>query len=144
MLQYISIYIIYVNFSVASLLKCLLALSEVAISIPYLVCVLLFNYLVWWRRRINKSNEKTVPRDRGALAVFVADLMCLLWCAAGKEEEEARMSHLKFEHPRHSSLSFLPRKCASRQWGKGTHASITLPSPIFFFTVFVCVSLSMM
>lgn len=63
MLQYISIYIIYVNFSVASLLKCLLAprkaLLEVAISIPYLVCVLLFNH---GSLRRNQINEKYYTR----------------------------------------------------------------------------------
>lgn len=31
----------------------------------------------------------------------------------------ARMSHRKFEHPRHGSLGFLPRKRASRHRGKG-------------------------
>ena len=30
------------------------------------------------------------------------------------------MSHRKFEHPRHGSLGFLPRKRASRHRGKGT------------------------
>lgn len=29
------------------------------------------------------------------------------------------MSHRKFEHPRHGSLGFLPRKRASRHRGKG-------------------------
>lgn len=30
------------------------------------------------------------------------------------------MSHRKFEHPRHGSLGFLPRKRAARHRGKGT------------------------
>jgi len=29
------------------------------------------------------------------------------------------MSHRKFEHPRHGSLGFLPRKRAARHRGKG-------------------------
>lgn len=33
--------------------------------------------------------------------------------------EYSRMSHRKFEHPRHGSLGFLPRKRASRHRGKG-------------------------
>ncbi|XP_066336734.1 large ribosomal subunit protein uL3-like [Miscanthus floridulus] len=35
-----------------------------------------------------------------------------------RKEEEARMSHRKFEHPRHGSLGFLPRKRSSRHRGK--------------------------
>lgn len=31
------------------------------------------------------------------------------------------MSHRKFEHPRHGSLGFLPRKRAARHRGKGKH-----------------------
>ena len=55
------------------------------------------------------------------------------------------MSHRKFEHPRHGSLGFLPRKRASRHRGKGTHASLTPLADSCFFTVpgFVYVSLSM-
>lgn len=33
------------------------------------------------------------------------------------------MSHRKFEHPRHGSLGFLPRKRAARHRGKGIHSS---------------------
>ena len=40
------------------------------------------------------------------------------------------MSHRKFEHPRHGSLGFLPRKRSSRHRGKGTHASLTLSWPM--------------
>jgi hypothetical protein len=60
------------------------------------------------------------------------------------------MSHRKFEHPRHGSLGFLPRKRCSRHRGKGTRASLTLPSPwsgrsCFLVIVrFVCASLSVM
>lgn len=32
------------------------------------------------------------------------------------------MSHRKFEHPRHGSLGFLPRKRAARHRGKGNSA----------------------
>lgn len=32
------------------------------------------------------------------------------------------MSHRKFEHPRHGSLGFLPRKRAARHRGKGMTA----------------------
>ncbi|OEL23779.1 60S ribosomal protein L3 [Dichanthelium oligosanthes] len=35
-----------------------------------------------------------------------------------RREEEATMSHRKFEHPRHGSLGFLPRKRCSRHRGK--------------------------
>lgn len=36
-----------------------------------------------------------------------------------KLQQKANMSHRKFEHPRHGSLGFLPRKRASRHRGKG-------------------------
>ena len=36
------------------------------------------------------------------------------------------MSHRKFEHPRHGSLGFLPRKRASRHRGKGDLPSCLL------------------
>ena len=36
------------------------------------------------------------------------------------------MSHRKFEHPRHGSLGFLPRKRASRHRGKGFLCFLTL------------------
>lgn len=39
------------------------------------------------------------------------------------------MSHRKFEHPRHGSLGFLPRKRANRHRGKG----ISLYCYVFFF-----------
>ena len=35
------------------------------------------------------------------------------------------MSHRKFEHPRHGSLGFLPRKRAARHRGKGIHGFFT-------------------
>lgn len=38
-------------------------------------------------------------------------------------EKEGTMSHRKFEHPRHGSLGFLPRKRASRHRGKGYFTS---------------------
>jgi hypothetical protein len=37
------------------------------------------------------------------------------------------MSHRKFEHPRHGSLGFLPRKRANRHRGKG----------LLFFMIYV-------
>jgi hypothetical protein len=41
------------------------------------------------------------------------------------------MSHRKFEHPRHGSLGFLPRKRASRHRGKGK--DVILPCYDIFF-----------
>jgi hypothetical protein len=49
------------------------------------------------------------PDLLAALVLFPTDLMCLLWCPAGKEEE-AKDVALKFEHPRHGSLGFLRRR----------------------------------
>jgi hypothetical protein len=54
----------------------------------------------------------------------------------------AIMSHRKFEHPRHGSLGFLPRKRCKRHRGKGTLISfpqikkIGSPSQQFFCCVF--------
>jgi large subunit ribosomal protein L3e len=39
--------------------------------------------------------------------------------AVGTRRRRRRMSHRKFEHPRHGSLGFLPRKRANRHRGKG-------------------------
>jgi large subunit ribosomal protein L3e len=52
------------------------------------------------------------------------------------------MSHRKFEHPRHGSLGFLPRKRCKRHRGKGTLISfpqikkIGSPSQQFFVVFF--------
>jgi hypothetical protein len=47
------------------------------------------------------------------------------------------MSHQKFEHPRHGSLGFLPRKRCSWHRGKGTLAR-HLPNSSRFYALFVC------
>jgi hypothetical protein len=39
------------------------------------------------------------------------------------------MSHRKFEHPRHGSLGFLPRKRAARHRGKGFCRSLRYNVP---------------
>lgn len=42
------------------------------------------------------------------------------------------MSHRKFEHPRHGSLGFLPRKRSSRHRGKGMHLYFSERLDFFF------------
>lgn len=46
------------------------------------------------------------------------------------------MSHRKFEHPRHGSLGFLPRKRAARHRGKGTQSNSSYSFFFFFFSFF--------
>jgi large subunit ribosomal protein L3e len=41
-------------------------------------------------------------------------------CGFRLQVRRRKMSHRKFEHPRHGSLGFLPRKRSSRHRGKGT------------------------
>jgi hypothetical protein len=48
---------------------------------------------------------------------------CLILCW------RRRMSHRKFEHPRHGSLGFLPRKRAARHRGKGYY--------LYFYSYFM-------
>ena len=47
---------------------------------------------------------------------------------------ENKMSHRKFEHPRHGSLGFLPRKRASRHRGKGDPLFFVLFCSFLLFT----------
>ena len=51
------------------------------------------------------------------------------------------MSHRKFEHPRHGSLGFLPRKRAARHRGKGIQSNSSY-SFFFFFKIFFFLSFS--
>ena len=46
------------------------------------------------------------------------------------------MSHRKFEHPRHGSLGFLPRKRAARHRGKGFQSNSSYSFFSFFFIFF--------
>ena len=46
------------------------------------------------------------------------------------------MSHRKFEHPRHGSLGFLPRKRAARHRGKGIQSNSSYSFFFFFFIFF--------
>ncbi|RLM69480.1 60S ribosomal protein L3-like [Panicum miliaceum] len=71
------------------------------------------NRLDFVQKRVAMVMKKATLKGQ---IMMIAFLLKIRHCK--EEEEEARMSHRKFEHPRHGSLGFLPRKRASRHRGK--------------------------
>ena len=68
---------------------------------------------------IFKQCHCTAKNSSSHLFLLIVLFLMALWYG-----RSGRMSHRKFEHPRHGSLGFLPRKRAARHRGKGMISSL--------------------